>query len=592
MTLNTRWVQGPLAALLLLAYPAAWAAQPAAKGGIPPIPDPKVNTAPLIGKFGGRMVIDNFAGGPKTFNALLANETTTTDVIQQLYTQLFNFNNLTQETEMGLAKSCDKSADGLTYTLHLRHARFSDGSPITSADVLFAFQIAYDEKIHPSVAELLKIEGKPWDVSAPDDYTVVVKLPGPTALFMDQIGSLYIMPKAKLEPAFKAGNYENFYGINTKPADLVTSGSWKLKQFVPGEKLVLERNPYYFEADKKGNRLPYMDELVWVYPGDQNGELLKFESGEVDALDDPRPSDFSRLEKGQAQGNYKLTDLGPSLNTNFFWFNLNLKKENKAPYIDPVKYSWFNNPNFRRAVALTVNQPKMVRLAFQGQAAPNYGPMTKGNKLWYDPNVKQYNYDLNRARQLLAKEGFLDRNKDGWLEDSKGNKVAFTLVTNAGNSAREAMGNLIKNDLKAVGIDMTFSPIDFNLMITKIRQTRDYECMLLGLSSAVPPDPAESQNFYSSRGKTHQWYIDQPKPATPAEAEVDSLLSLVCAKGTYAQRKKWSDRMQELFTDQAFCIYLPSPKAFTVVRNKFGNLQPTLLRHRTAWNSQAVFLTK
>jgi len=309
-------------------------------------------------------------------------------------------------------------------------------------------------------------------------------------------------------------------------------------------------------------------------------------------MDNPRPGDFTRLEKGQQGGNYKLYDLGVSLNTNFLCFNQNLRKDLKTPYVDAVKYRWFSTPNFRRAMALALDQSKMGRLAFQGQAVPNWGPTTRGNRLWFDSQVKQYGYDPGRARALLAGEGFIDRNHDGWLEDARGNRVQFSLITNTGNTVREAMANLVKNDLKKIGVDVTVTLLDFGQLMNRLRETRDFDCVLLGFQSGVPADPAMGQNVWRSTGKYHQWCLDMPRPATPWEAEIDSLMDQLVRIDDYARRKRMWDRVQEIVTDQVPFIYLPTQKAYVVARNSFGNLRPTLLPHRVLWNSEQIYVLK
>ncbi|TMQ72848.1 MAG: hypothetical protein E6K80_01695, partial [Candidatus Eisenbacteria bacterium] len=113
-------------------------------------PDTMTYATPEIGTYGGRFVIGQ-TSSPKTFNAIMANETSSTDATQLLFCTLWDFNNATQQEIPYLAKSYDLSPDGLTYTWHLRRgAAFSDGHPITADDVLFSFAVAYDSTLHPS----------------------------------------------------------------------------------------------------------------------------------------------------------------------------------------------------------------------------------------------------------------------------------------------------------------------------------------------------------------------------------------------------------------------------------------------------------
>src|SRR5436309_3086104 len=116
------------------------------------------------GSYGGRFVFVT-TSGPKTFNAILANETSTTDMTDsRLFAGLTEFDNATQTNYGLLAKSWDVSPDGLTWTWHLRRgAAFSDGHPITAEDVLFSFQVCMDDSIHPSILDFLQIDGKKLD---------------------------------------------------------------------------------------------------------------------------------------------------------------------------------------------------------------------------------------------------------------------------------------------------------------------------------------------------------------------------------------------------------------------------------------------
>ena len=243
-----------------------------------PLPeDPLVVDAPSLGKHGGRFVF-GITGNPRTFNALMANEVTTTDVTDhRLFTYLVHYDNAKQQVVPMIAKSWDASPDGLAWTFHLRRgAKFSDGHPITSEDVLFSAQVALDETLHPAVQDMLKLNGKPFEFSAPDPHTVVVKTPAPFATMLIAAGALEIMPKHVLEGAYKSGNFASGYNVNTPPDQIVTSGPWRVVQYVPGEKTVLGRNPYWLGVDKANKRLPYLNELVYPHrarPGRRRFEV-------------------------------------------------------------------------------------------------------------------------------------------------------------------------------------------------------------------------------------------------------------------------------------------------------------------------------
>jgi peptide/nickel transport system substrate-binding protein len=548
------------------------------------------------GTYGGRFVIGQTTG-PKSFNAMMANETSSTDLTQLMFTSLSDFDNTTQQVVPLLAKSWDVSPDGLVWTWHLRRgAAFSDGHPITAEDVLFSFQVAYDEKLHPSVQDLLKVDGKPFEVSAPDSYTVITKIPKAYALTIPAIGSLRIMPKHVLEPAFKKGEFASAYNTNTAPESLVTSGPFMLKQLVPNEKSVLTRNPYWFGVDAKGQRLPYLDELVFLIVPDQNTAALKFEAGDLDGLDNVKPEDYKRYEDNQGKGNFKLYDLGPALNTNMFWFNLNRVREAKPgkkigqTYVDPIKYAWFSNKTFRRAVSEAVDREAIIKSVLFGEGVKNWSTSTPGNKIWYTPDAAGFDYNPDDSKKLLASLGYKDKDGDGYLEDTGGHTISFTLKTNGDNVLRTQMCNFIKDDLAKVGIKCIPAGVDFNTLITNLREDFQYEAILLGLQSAVPPDPGMGQNVWRSSGLTHYWNVKQPHPETQAEAQIDQLMTDNVSTIDDAKRHQSWSQIQKLVNEETFMIWLPTLNTKLPVRNGFGNLEPSVIPHRILWNIDRVFV--
>jgi peptide/nickel transport system substrate-binding protein len=549
-----------------------------------------------IGTHGGRFVIGE-TSSPKTFNAMLANESSSTDVTQLLFCTLADFDNGDQRVTPYLAKSWDVTPDGKTWTWHMRRgAAFSDGHPITSEDVLFSFEVAYDDSIHPSVQDLLMVQGKKIEVSAPDSYTVVTKIAAPYALMVNAVGALRIMPKHVLGASFRHGAYATTYNTSTAPESLVTSGPWKLKQFVPNEKTVLTPNPYWFGVDAKGQRLPYLDELVFLIAPDQNAVALKFQAGELDGLDNVRPEDYQGYSDRQQKENFTLYDLGPALNTNQFWFNLNrVRRPTKGkkvgePYVDPVKFAWFNNPVFRRAVSMAIDRDAIIKSVLFGEAVKNWSTSTPANKAWYWPELPRYDYAPDSAKKLLAGLGWKDRNHDGYLEDSHGNTISFTIKTNGDNVLRMQMCNFIKDDLAKVGIKCASTGVDFNTLITNLRSDFQYEAIVLGLQSGVPPDPGMGQNVWRSTGLTHYWDVLQPKPDTQAEAQIDQLMTANVSTTDTAERKRTWNEIQRIVNQECFLVWLPTQNIKVPVRNRFGNVHPVVIPNRLLWNIDRVFV--
>ncbi len=566
-----------------------------------PLP-PDTMTVPMrqVGVHGGRFVLGQTAS-PKSFNALLANDSPSRDVNGLLFAGLSEFDNESEESYPLLAKSWDVSPDGRTYTWHLRRGLcFSDGHPLTAADVLFMFELVYDTTLHPSLQELLKVDGQPLEVTAPDSLTVIVRSPRPYALMVPAVGALRIMPRHILEPAYRAGRFAQMYRTTTPPESLVTSGAWRLRRFVQDERTTLERNPYWFQVDQRGGRLPYLDEVMMLVVPDQTVAAAKFQAGELDALENVKPEDYKSYADGQAKGHYTLYDLGPSLTSACLWFNLARVHADPAgkvpagtvlgqPCVDPAKYRLFADPRFRRAVSMAIDRGAIIRGAYHGEAVPSWSQITPGNKHWYDPSLRGPDYDPAGARRLLAEMGLRDRNGDGVLEDAGGKPVEFTLRTNGDNNVRMAMCALVRDDLAQVGIRATPEGVAMSVLAANIQDDHQYEAALLGLGSGVPPDPGMAQNVFRSSGQLHYWNPRQAAPETPAEARMDSLMALnVSTLDLEVRRRTWHE-VERIINDECFLIWLPAQKLKVPVRDGFANIQPTVIPHRVLWNIAEVF---
>jgi peptide/nickel transport system substrate-binding protein len=558
--------------------------------------EPKTLTVKTVGRHGGRFVLGQ-TGNPRTFNALMANESSSSDITLLTFSSLVDFNNETQQIEQGLAKSWEVAPDGVTWTFHLRKgAKFSDGHPITAQDVLFSFEVALDPTVHPSVQDLLKIGDRFYQVSARDDNTVVIKTPGPSAVAVATIAAVPIMPKHVLEDAFKQGEFAAAYNVGTPPDKIVTSGAWRVAQYVPGEKTVLGRNPYWYEIDQQKQRLPYLDEVIFVSVPDQDAADLKFRAGELHGLERVKPENYRWYADNQQKGNFTLHDIGPDLNTNFFWFNLNTVKEAGGskkvgdPVISAVKYQWFRHPEFRRAVSMAIDRQAMIPSVFFGEGHKNWAIATPANKLWHSADLVRYDYNPAEAKKLLAGLGFKDGNRDGVLEDPRGNPVSFTLKTNSDNTLRVALGNFVKDDLAKIGIKVALTPVEFNTLITNIRADYQYDAILLGLQSGIPPDPGMMQNLYRPSGMTHFWNMAQPKPETPEEARIDALMDeIVTVLDPVARKRAYKD-VESIVNEQAWFIWLPIANQKLPVSNRFGNVQPSILAHRILWNAESFYV--
>jgi len=276
-----------------------------------------------------------------------------------------------------------------------------------------------------------------WSVEKIDPYTVRFILPEPFAPFLSAL-SAEILPKHKLSRYIKEGTFNTAWNVNTDPSEIVGTGPWVIKEYVKGQRVVYERNPYYYRRDEKGKRLPYLRKKVGVIVSDPDTALLKFSNGEVDYIG-LRPQDVQHIA-GLGRKDIEIYDLGPTPSTTFLVFN-----QNPEAKIPPHKLRWFRNRVFRTAISHAIDREGICYLVYNGLAEPLYTPITPANRPYYvEGYYPRFDYNLERAKELLESIGFRDRDGDGILEDPDGHELRFTLITNAGNKERETIGNIIK----------------------------------------------------------------------------------------------------------------------------------------------------
>lgn len=558
-----------------------------------PLEEPKiVDCEPGIR--GGRFVIANISD-PKTFNPITANETSSNDVVDMLFHGLVWKSQATQELSPGLAAEWSVAEDKKTWTFRLRKGlKWSDGKPITADDVVFTLNdVVYNKEIVNVTSDSLRLDGKDFEVSKVDDATIKVVTPDIYAPFLEFFGDVRILPKHILEDAVKKKSFESAYGVNTPPEQLVCSGPYRLKQYKTGEYTLLERNPYCYLADKKGQQLPYFDMVVHAIVPDQNTVSLRFLKGECDVQELVRPEEAMRFKSESAGGKFKFFELGVASQMDLITFNQNLgSNKSGKPYLPAHKLKWFRNSKFRQAISHAIDRESIVKSTLNGLGRPNFGFWNESNTKWYNPNIPKHEYNLNKAKELLAEIGIKDRNGDGFLEDEAGNPVEFEMNTNAGNSRREKGSVLVQEDLKRLGIKVNYRPLDFNTLVAKMDSTYDYECIFLGLAS-TSPEPASSLNVLRSNGFTHQWYPRQEKPSTEWEARIDELMNKQLKTLDFAERKKYVDEVQLIMSEQVPLIYTACMFAYSAIRKDVANLQPTAQHNnRLFWNVAELYFKK
>jgi peptide/nickel transport system substrate-binding protein len=538
------------------------------------------------GRPGGKLIVAE-RSEPKTLNPVTALDGPSRDVIRRMTADLVRINRSTQHTEPALAISWTASADKRGYTLKLRRGiKFSDGHPFDADDVVFSFQVYLDEKVHSVQRDLLLIDGKPIGVVKLDQYTVQFELPKPYAAAERLFDSVAMLPRHLLEQPYKEGRLASAWGLDVSVSAIAGLGPFRLKEYVAGQRVVLERNPFYWKVDSKGARLPYLDQIVYLFVPSEDAQVLRFQAGDTDILNRISAENFAVLNKDQQARGFKLFDLGPGLEYNFLLFNLNDDTTGRLPEVARHQL-WFREQKFRQAISAAIDRDAIVNLVYQGRATPLIAQVTPSNKLWSDASLPKPERSLAKARDLLRSAGFHWK-PDGTLTDPTGQPVEFSILASASNAQRKQMATLIQADLKQIGISVQVVPIEFRAQIDRIIQTHDYDTAIMALGSG-DVDPTAEMNVWLSTGGTHLWHLGERQPATNWEAEIDRLMQAQETDTDAKKRKRDYDQVQQIVAAQLPIICLVSPNILVGAKVKLANFQPAILDHYTLWNADELF---
>jgi peptide/nickel transport system substrate-binding protein len=500
------------------------------------------------------------SGDPKTFDALHVSDQRS-EVIRYLTGGvLVRINRLTDQLQPELAESWKVSDGGRAITFHLREGlKFSDGSPLTAGDVARTFNTALDPKQASPAGDTFRSAG---DTEAhavsPRDVTI-----------------RYAQPKPGIDRLF-----DTLSIVPANPGKLPASaGPFFVSEYKAGDYVRLARNPNYWKRDAAGKQLPYLDSVRIDIQPNREIELARFLRGETHLIAKVDPESFDRIVKEKPAA---ARDLGASLDSEFVWFN-----QSPSAGVPEWKRKWFTSAVFRHAISASINRDDIARIVFRGHAHLAAGPFSPSNRFWFNASLKPLPFDPQSALRGLAGEGFALR--DGVLRDRDGHAVEFSLITNSGNRAREAMAAVIQDDLRRIGIQVNIVTLDFGSLIERITKTSQYEACLQGFAN-VEIDPMEQMNVWLSAGAEHAWWPLQKTPATPWEERIDKLELLQASEPARALRKKAFDEVQRIAVEQEPIVYLVNADYLTAISPSLHGVQAVTTPPQILWNVESLRL--
>ncbi|MGH9474054.1 MAG: ABC transporter substrate-binding protein [Terriglobales bacterium] len=520
------------------------------------------------GRFGGQLTVP-LASAPQTFNPVLATDSASQLVASLTMADLMHINPRTLLVEPALATAVDH-VSARRWILHLRHGvRFSDGSPFTAADVVFSFGVYTDPKIAAPERQLLTMDGQPIRARALNPSTVELDLPGPVAVGDRLFDSVWMLPRHRLEAAYRAGHLENAWGPGTSPATISGLGPFQLQQFTPAGGVRLARNRYFWKNDASGHALPFLDQLHLPVVSDPNLRLNLMVRGEVDGLSAIASDDFARLQHNRC---CRPLDAGAGLNSEVMVLNLD--------------HAWFSQQAFRQAVSAGIDRANLVRNVYQGHAHALASLTSPGAGRWADPTPAT-RHDPAAARKLLRQAGYSWRG--GRLLDPQQRPVAFSLIVPSTNAVRMHMAVFLQEDLRQLGMVVQVVPLDFNSYVDRLMHRRDFEAALVGFQ-ILDADPNEESNMWALDGAAHFW--DAPPAGHPLPAWEQDLarwfhLQLQCTDP--AARLKLYRQIQATEHAQLPLIPLIAPDVLAVARPSLAGVAVALLPPHLLWNADQLY---
>jgi len=500
---------------------------------------------------------------PKTLNPLLAADDASETIRYLTGGVLVRVNRMTQELEPGLATSWKITNGGKTITFELRTGlRFSDGTPFSPEDVAYTMQQLMDPALHSPTGDAFRAsEGKVQTEVLPKNR-VRVTFPAPIA-GLDRLFDQVAIMSSK-----------------SPQKEMAVLGPYYVGENKAGSYLILKRNPNYWEKDPAGRQLPYIESVRLDIQQNRDIEMLRLTRGEIHFINSV---DADYFDKIAAQDPSMAHDAGASLDSEEMWFN----QVANSP-LPAYKKAWFTSTNFRRAVSEAINREDIARIVFHGHARPAVGPVSPANKFWFNAKLQPHPFDQKSALQRLAQDGF--HLQDGTLRDHDGHAVEFSVITNAGNKARERMATMIQQDLSGVGIKLNVVTLDFPSLIERITHSFDYEACLLGMVNDEL-DPDAQMTVWLSSADSHQWNPSQKTPSTAWEAEIDKLMRAQASTLDPKKRKEDYDKVQEIAWQQEPFIYLVNKNALSAVSPALHNAHPVVLRPQVYWNIDQLSLS-
>jgi len=471
-----------------------------------------------------------FLADAKRLLPLLASDSASGEISGLIYNGLTKYDKNIKITG-DLAESWDISSDGLKITFHLRKGvKWHDGVEFTAEDVLFTYKTVIDPKVPTPYSSNY---GPVEKVEALDKYTLRVTYKEPYAPALESWG-MGIIPKHILEGKDITNEY-----YNRNPLGI---GPYKLKEWVTGQKIVLEAFDDYFEGK------PKVDKYIARVISDTATMFLELKFGGIDFMG-LTPPQFKLQAGSNFFNKYFQKFRYPAFGYTYLGYNLLDAK--------------FSDKRIRQAITHSINKKDIIDGVLLGYGTPCTGPFPPES--WaYNSDVKDIEFNPEKARMLFAQAGW-KMGENGLLEKD-GISFSFTVLVNQGNEARLKTAQIIKENLKRVGVDMNIKVLEWQAMLHEFIDKKRFEAVILGW--ALSRDPDAYDIWHSSKTKEGEFNFISYK-----NDEVDRLLLEGRQTFDMEKRKRIYHRIHEILVEDQPYTFLYVPDALPVLHKRFKGVE-------------------
>ena len=469
-------------------------------------------------------------GDARRLNPVIANDSASGTINDQIFNGLVKYD---KDIKLigDLAERWDVSPDGRTITFHLRRGvEWHDGAPFTAEDCLFTYQKLMDPKVATPYSSSYMDVAK---ANVVDKFTFRVTYKEPFSPALES-WSMGVIPKHLLD-----GKDLNTTEFNRKP---VGTGPYKLKEWIAGQKIVLEANDRYFEGR------PNIDQYIYRVIPDSSTMFQELLSGGVDMMGLNPLQYLRKSETRRIKENYRKFRY-PANAFTYLGYNL----------ASPV----FSDKKVRQALAYAIDRQSIIDGVLMGLGQPCTGPFSYVS--WaYNPKIRPYPYDPERAKRMLEEAGWKNMNSDG-VREKDGRPFQFTILTNQGNGERIKASEIMQQNFKKVGIDAKIRVMEWQAFLEQIDK-HSFDAIILGWSMSRDPDLYDI--WHSSKTKKGEYNFVGYK-----NAEVDRLLVEGRRTFNVETRKKIYYRIHEILADEQPYAFLYVPDATPLVHKRFKGIE-------------------